>query len=185
MRGMPSNAGKKLSDRKRQRKRKADNEEADVFVPRPALKTSTTPQTTTGISSYHWKADQVASNISTSLYMWPAHSPLPSCSAAMETPTLWSNPGTSGSFMLNTGPSNPNPFYLKFITGNIGIFQGCRKSLRTSSGAIPDPPYNLVVARSEKRPYRDSSGELQFSLLSAWTNGVVEHKRFLSLLNLD
>ena len=105
----------------------------------------------------------IASNIlSTSLYMWPAHPHLdpPSCSAAMETPTFCSNTGTSDSCTLNTGPSNPNPFYPKFITGNIRICQGCRQSLRTSSGAIPDPPYNLVVARSEKRPYRDSPGEL-------------------------
>ena len=162
MQGMPSNPGKKLSDRKGKRKRKADNEEPDVFVPRPALATTTIPPTTTGISSYHWKADQVASNLSTSLYMWPAHPhpDPPSCSTAMETPTFWSNPGTSGSCTLNTAPSNPNPFYLKFITGNIRICQGCRQSLRTSSGAIPDPPYNFVVAISEKRPYRDSSGEL-------------------------
>ena len=33
---------------------------------------------------------------------------------------------------------------------NIHICQGCRQSLRTSSGLIPDPPYNLVVARAEK-----------------------------------
>ena len=37
---------------------------------------------------------------------------------------------------------------------------GCRQSLRISSGLIPDTPYNLVVAISEKRPYHDSSGEL-------------------------
>ena len=46
MRKMPSNAGKNLSDRKFQHKRKAGNEEADVFVLCPALGTSATHQTT-------------------------------------------------------------------------------------------------------------------------------------------
>ena len=169
MQGMPSNRGRKLSDRKRQRKRKADSD-PDVFVPSPALATTTQPHTTTGVSSYHWEADQVA-NISTSLYMCPALPPYvgqpglpvpPTCSAAVrDTTSFGSSAGASSSnTMLITGPPNPNPFHLKFITGNIRICQGCRQSLRTTSGLIPDPPYNLVVARSEKRQYRDSSGEL-------------------------
>ena len=87
-------------------------------------------------------------------YLGQPHPPVhPTCSAA---PMFGSSAGAS----CTTGPPNPNPFYLKFITGNIHICQGCRQSLRTSSGSILDPPYNLVVARSEKRPYRDSSGEL-------------------------
>ena len=73
MQGMPSNRGKKLSDRKRRLKRKADSD-PDVFVPHPALATSTQPHTTTGMSTYHWEADRVA-NISTSLYMCPAVPP--------------------------------------------------------------------------------------------------------------
>ena len=151
MQGMPSNRRKKLSDRKR----KADSD-PDVFVPRTALASTTQPQTTTGMSSYHWEADRVA-NISTSLYMCPAvppylgqpHPPVyPTCSTAMDTHMFGCSAGASSTSMLTTGPSNPNPFYLKFITGNIRICQGCRQSLRTSSGLIPDPPYNLVVARS-------------------------------------
>ena len=167
MQGMPSNRGKKLSERKRQRKRKADGD-PDIFVPRPALTTTVQSHTTAAqppaLSSYHWEADRVA-NISTSLYMYPPtlgqlYPPVyPACSAAMDTSLMGSNSGACSSSINNTGPSNPNPFYLKFITGNIRICQGCRQSLRTSSGVIPDPPYNLVVARSEKRPYRDSSGD--------------------------
>ena len=53
---------------------------------------------------------------------------------------------------------NPNPFYLKFITGNIRVCQGCKGSLRAAGFSLPDPPYDLCVARAEKRPYRDNSG---------------------------
>ena len=35
-----------------------------------------------------------------------------------------------------------------------------RLQTKSTELAIPDPQYNLFVARSEKRPYRDSSGEL-------------------------
>ena len=55
---------------------------------------------------------------------------------------------------------NTNPFYLKFITGNIRMCQGCRQSLRTMAGNIPAPPYNLTVARKERRTFRDASGTL-------------------------
>ena len=63
------------------------------------------------------------------------------------------------SSMSSTLPPNTNPFYLKFIAGNIRICQGCRASLRTE-GTIPAQPYDLTVARAEKRPYRDSTGNL-------------------------
>lgn len=57
-------------------------------------------------------------------------------------------------------PPNVNPFYVKFIKGNIRICQGCRGSLKTSDGAVPSPPYDLTVARAEQRPFRDTSGNL-------------------------
>ena len=57
-------------------------------------------------------------------------------------------------------PTNPNLFYLKLITGNIRMCQGCRGSLRCADSTIPDPPYNLCIARAEQRPYRDPSGNL-------------------------
>ncbi len=59
------------------------------------------------------------------------------------------------------GPEpNLNPFYLKFITGNIRTCQGCRGSLRAADSSIPASPNNLCVARSEKRAYRNNSGTL-------------------------
>ena len=65
---------------------------------------------------------------------------------------------------LPTPPPAPNvnPFYLKFIKGNIRVCQGCRGSLKTSDGAVPSPspPFDLTIARAEQRPFRDSSGNL-------------------------
>lgn len=55
---------------------------------------------------------------------------------------------------------NPNPFYLKFISGNIRTCQGCKGSLRAGDSSIPASPNNLCIARAEKRPYRNNSGNL-------------------------
>ena len=57
----------------------------------------------------------------------------------------------------SVSPPNTNPFYLRFISGNIRTCQGCHSTLRPG-GAIPNPPYNLTVARAERRPYRNTSG---------------------------
>ena len=56
--------------------------------------------------------------------------------------------------------SNLDPFYLKFIRGNIRTCQGCRGSLRASDSSIPDAPNDLCIAHAEKRPYRDYPGVL-------------------------
>ena len=56
--------------------------------------------------------------------------------------------------------ANPNPFYPQFICGNISTCQGYRGSLRCADSSIPEPPHNICIARAEKRPYRDSSGNL-------------------------
>ena len=47
-----------------------------------------------------------------------------------------------------SAPLNPNPFYLKFIRGNIRTCQGCRVSLRASDSLIPDAPNDLCIARA-------------------------------------
>ena len=52
---------------------------------------------------------------------------------------------------------NSNPFFVRFITGNIRICQGCRGSLRLSDGSVPLAPDNIVIARLEKRPYFDKA----------------------------
>lgn len=57
-------------------------------------------------------------------------------------------------------PVISNPFYVKFITGNIRMCQGCRTTLRTKEGLTPPPPHDLTIARAERRPYRNASGTL-------------------------
>ena len=59
---------------------------------------------------------------------------------------------------LSCQPININPFYVKFIQGNIQMCQGCRATVRSSDGSIPAPPFNLVIARAERRSFRDKSG---------------------------
>ena len=38
--------------------------------------------------------------------------------------------------------------------------QGCRQPVKSMSGSIPSPPFDLVIARSERRSFRDKSGTL-------------------------
>ena len=54
-----------------------------------------------------------------------------------------------------------NPFFVKILAGNIRVCQGCRGSLRLTNGSVPQPPFDLVIARMEKRSYCDSSGILR------------------------
>ena len=58
---------------------------------------------------------------------------------------------------------NSNPFYTKFITGQIRKCQGCKSSLRLTTGEIPAAPHNLAVARMEIHQWRNKRGELQKS----------------------
>ena len=57
--------------------------------------------------------------------------------------------------------TNSNPFFIRFIAGNIRMCQGCRSSLRSIDGGIPQPPFDLAIARFERRTYRDKNGELK------------------------
>ena len=57
-------------------------------------------------------------------------------------------------------PANTNLFYVKFISGNIQACQGCRATLHTPDGNIPSPPYDLAIARAERRQFRDTSSTL-------------------------
>ena len=40
------------------------------------------------------------------------------------------------------------------------MFQGCRSPLRLTDGSIPAPPFDLVMARAERRKFRDKIGVL-------------------------
>ena len=67
-------------------------------------------------------------------------------------------PPTQSTLPTSPPAPNVNPFYLKFIKGNIRVCQGCQSSLKTSDGAVPSPPFDLTIAHAEQRPFRDSSG---------------------------
>ena len=52
---------------------------------------------------------------------------------------------------------NINPFVLKKMNLKIKIRQGCRKSLKTSLGEIPLPPYDICISRKEQRSFFDKT----------------------------
>lgn len=54
-------------------------------------------------------------------------------------------------------PISVNPFFVRKISGNIRICQGCRSSLRTSDGSIPPPPMDITIARLEQHSYYDKA----------------------------
>lgn len=81
-------------------------------------------------------------------------------------PPLVSVPSQTGSANPSTSLSvveqgNVNPFYIKPLAGNIRICQGCRGSLRLPDDTVPAPPFDFVVARVEKKCFRDSTGVLR------------------------
>ena len=43
---------------------------------------------------------------------------------------------------------------------NIRMCQGCRSSLRLTDGSILAPPFDLVMARAQRRTFRDKSSIL-------------------------
>ena len=60
----------------------------------------------------------------------------------------------------STGILNTNPFYLKFITGNIRIMPGMQTVTAYNGREYTHTPYNLTVARKERCTFRDASGTL-------------------------
>ena len=61
----------------------------------------------------------------------------------------------------STSVPNTNPFYVRFIEGNIRKCQGCKGFLRDSNGGIPAPPFDVCTARAERRTFRDAAGFLR------------------------
>ena len=55
---------------------------------------------------------------------------------------------------------NTNPFYVRFIEGNIRMCQGCKSFLRNAHGVVPTAPFNLCAARAERRSFRNVAGVL-------------------------
>ena len=73
--------------------------------------------------------------------------------------TITIHPSYPGPSQSNQSLST-NPFFLRFVQGNIRVCQGCRSSLRTVDGCVPKAPFDLAVARFERRSFRDKNGEL-------------------------
>ena len=73
--------------------------------------------------------------------------------------------------------------------------QGCRSSLCLIGGGIPQPPFDLAIARFERRSYRDKSGELKTPVHEQlgcsqgrrkWGGrGGLSHPTFLDNLNYE
>lgn len=188
--GLPAGRGRKGGTPKRQRSKVQPR--AEISVLRPATRSSESDKVSActnsaaahlNIASYHNILSESHSAGICSSYL--SKSPLPAShpstvpcgtqSASCLTSVGASSPVVTQNQTINIhpsfpGPSNstkafyPNPFFLRFIQGNIRMCQGCRTSLRTVDGCVPKPPFDLVVARFERRTFRDKNGELHTPL---------------------
>ena len=50
------------------------------------------------------------------------------------------------------------PFALKFVTKRITRCQGCKQNIREDDDNLPLPPYDLIIARMEQRPFVTGDG---------------------------
>ena len=101
----------------------------------------------------------------------PVNVGLLSASQSVNTVSLASasqSPGVNQS-LLST--PNLNPFYVKMLGGNIRVCQGCKGTLRMRDHSIPAPPFDIVIARAERRQFRDAGG----NLVSPRTEQVVHY----------
>ena len=156
MLNMPKGRGQKGGVPKRKRTRKTAPE-AEHITSRPSLTLSSSsvcPSTSTPHESMIGPFSDVMNYYSpTYNYAGYQFGGPPAGHSAWFYPCMTPSDTPSATF-------NPNPFYLKFIRGNIRTCQGCRGSLRAGDSSIPDAPNDLCIARAEKRPYRDNSGKL-------------------------
>ena len=153
-------------------KKMPDIETTGVHTAKITTSTTTSTTTPTYTSNYQSVVANTIPSSTNSVYL--PYSPLSysspcitSYAQGLYAPpcTLYATPFASP-FMSLYGQAyvshstNPNIFYLKFIQGNIRMFQGCRNSLRSVDGKVLPPPFDLTIARAEKRQFRDSSGHL-------------------------
>lgn len=159
MSGLPSGRGRKGGTCKRSRSR-TEKKTPESYTLRPVFQqvhvvssdnTEPTPsavtQTTTASSSSTPLVQVTSSSMAALVGQINVSGglsqvgPVPSCSTPI--PTV-----------------NTNPFYVRFLQGNIRMCQGCRSTLRLCDGKVPAPPFDLVVARAERRSFRDKFGTL-------------------------
>ena len=169
MSGLPSGRGRKGGVAKRTRDHQ-EKKTPELSVPRPVFQPVVTAFTGASSSATVPTGAHCSAIVPTSPFQSsPSQSTNVFHSSVVGQINLPSQLG-HGSTMIsasqNTSPStcsiqpNTNPFYVRFIQGNIRMCQGCRSSLRLQDGSIPVPPFDLVIARAERKTFRDKSGEL-------------------------
>lgn len=159
--GLPSGRGRKGGIPKRKKSKSYCSRDATTVL-RPAVATCTganyQPSGAGNLSSFGSTQSSTASS-----------SPVPHCSQSVTglSGMLCSSPLVSQNQTINIHPPlshvspTSNPFFLKFMQGNIRVCQGCKSSLRNLDGSLPLPPFDVVVARFERRTFRDKTGELR------------------------
>ncbi len=164
MTGLPSGRGRKGGNPKRVRSR--DKKKApEMSIPRPVFQLSgNSPAVSSSESTATVNVVRPGGVTSQSV----AAVPRPAASLHQSFPSAivgQVNMGSSLCSHTTVGlnqvlPCQPNinPFYVKFIQGNIRMCQGCHSTVRSSDGSIPAPPFDLVIARAERRTFRDKSG---------------------------
>ena len=194
MSGLPSGRGRKGGIPKRKRtqsrfppvesvKQRKATESHPVSSSPPVCTTSSTPNpavfqlhlsnvvspTTSAIGNV--PLSSTSFSVATAIQQ-PVNVGLLSASQSRNTLSLTpSSPQAPGVNQSSLSAPNLNPFYVKMLGGNIRVCQGCRGSLRMRDHSIPAPPFDIVIARAERRQFRDSSG----NLISPRTEQVVHY----------
>ena len=167
MSGLSSGRGRKGGKPKRQRSRKKEVPVVDNYSLRPALEPPTAASNQGTAVSGSISIDATSSAVVVGPGFTPQISvpPIVTTSAVVLAHSLTpqfsvpvSSSSTSGTVFVQC---NVNPFYIKPLLGNIRICQGCRGTLRLPDGSIPTAPYDMVVARMERRAFRDATGALK------------------------
>ena len=176
--GMPSTSGKKPGQKpgtKRKRTKKQDNPKVTSEISRfagttvaisvSASSTITSTATTVSTTKDHPSLYSRATTSSYSSVNYPGaydytYSCPPYPCAPPYTPSgsyygyqfPHSNYSHHGFYDSYNTPTSTSPFTAKFITGRISKCQGCGNKFRDVNPEL-QPPYDLVVARLECRPY--------------------------------
>ena len=167
--GLPAGRGRKGGAAKRTRNRN-DKKTPEICIPRPVFQSV--------VSSGREALQSPPNTMPTVSSATPTLPPTPLISSPSVVNSAIVGQITLSSGISQIGPSttvtvssptpptpsavqpNTNPFYVRFLQGNIRVCQGCRSTLRLSDGSIPAPPFNLVMARAERRSFRDKFGTL-------------------------
>ena len=164
MLGLPSGRGRKGGAVNRTRDRQ-EKKMPELTVPRPVFQPVVSGISGGSSSATGAQCSAIAPSTSTfqsspSLSTNVFHSSVVGQINLPSQPGHGSTASQNASQRIHSIQPNTNPFYVRFIQGNIRVCQGCRSSLRLQDGSVPAPPFDIVVARAERRSFRDKNGEL-------------------------